>query len=164
MPVTPHVQYKAGRTMDGWISYIYLHIYIHISLIKWFSLLLASTHVSLLHSPSMILNFLPHFQPWDGNINALQVEDCSDLQTYKSHKIPHIYRSDYSYADWINRILMASQSNTGAIRRIDTDCRLLPSSQECVFTLGVVAWGNKGRALTSRWMHLYHGKGQFIRL
>lgn len=130
---------------------------------RWNQLLISFIFLSPFSptSSQFSIFLLAHFRHWAWS-NGLKFqippqvsvfENICDLQTYKSCKIPHIYWSDYSYADWINRISMASKSNTRAIRKIDTGYRHLPSSQGCMFTLGIEAWSTKGQVLTSKWTH-----------
>lgn len=57
-------------------------------------------------------NFILYIFPNSDSAKASVLENLPHLQIYKSCTVGHIYQSDYSNADWINRISMAAKSNT----------------------------------------------------
>lgn len=72
------------------------------------------------------------YPPYLWNFRSPQVgllETISNRQIYKSFPIGHIYRSDYSDADWINRISMVAKSNT-----------LIPSAGICQLGRARLHW------------------------
>lgn len=58
------------------------------------------------------LYFILYIFPISDSPKVSLIENIPHLQIYKSCTVGHVYQSDYSNADWINRISMAAKSNT----------------------------------------------------
>lgn len=58
------------------------------------------------------LYFILYIFPISDSAKASLLENIPHVQIYKFCTVGHIYQSDYSDADWINRISMAAKSNT----------------------------------------------------
>lgn len=58
------------------------------------------------------LYFILYIFPILDSSKVSLIENIPHIQIYKSCTVGHIYQSDYSDADWINRISMAAKSNT----------------------------------------------------
>lgn len=67
-----------------------------------------------------------HFQ------RSVWVKIFPHLQIYKCWTVGHIYQSDYSDADWINRISIAAKSNT-----------LIPCADICQLHSAQINWESK---------------------
>lgn len=61
---------------------------------------------------TLIFYFILHIFSMLDSPKVSLSENIPHLQIYKSCTAGHIYQSDYSDADWINRISMAAKSNT----------------------------------------------------